>query len=132
MQSSSGFSQHQCFGQCRFRTRVTASRPSTDAQARQLTRGERETFAAWSVEGRASDQLLLADFGGRTKSWLMVVPSSDARAETTRLYFGSAVVPVRPRRGGEAGMGFVFTALLGFHRLYSRLLLRAARARLLR
>jgi len=27
-------------------------------------------------------------------------------------------------------MGFVFTALLGFHKLYSRLLLRSARARL--
>lgn len=112
--------------------RLAVSRASTDAEARQLARGERDRFAAWSVEGRAPDQLLLADFAGRTKSWLMVVPSAGGGVTTTRLFFGSAVVPVRSRRGGEARMGFAFTALLGFHKLYSRLLLRAARARLLR
>lgn len=44
----------------------------------------------------------------------------------TLLYFGSAVVPL-PSQGGQAQrMGWGFHALLGFHRLYSRLLLRAA------
>src|SRR5262245_22419080 len=51
-----------------------ASRPSTDAQAAQLGRGEIEKFAAWKVEARAPDQLLLRDFTGRTRSWLMVAP----------------------------------------------------------
>jgi hypothetical protein len=36
------------------------------------------------------------------------------------------VVPVVDRRTGKAAMGFAFRALLGFHRVYSRVLLRAA------
>jgi hypothetical protein len=103
-----------------------AARPSTDAQARSLARGETDAFAAWSVEGRAPDQLLLCDFMRRTRSWLMVAPLPAG----TRLYFGSAVVPLRDRRSGAPRLGFGFTALLGFHRVYSRVLLAAARARL--
>jgi hypothetical protein len=112
--------------------RLLVSRPSTDAGARQLARGERDDFAAWSVEARAPDQLLLADFVGRTKSWLMVEKNAAPGSGGTRLYFGSAVVPVRDRKTGRTSLGAVHTALLGFHKLYSRVLLRAARARLLR
>ena len=54
--------------------RLAVARPSTDEEAHQLARGEREAFAAWSVEARAPDQLLMCDFTGRTRSWLMVVP----------------------------------------------------------
>jgi hypothetical protein len=93
------------------------SRPSTDAQAAALAAGESDSFSAWRVEGRAKDELLVRDFSGRTLSWLRVV----RRDPGTTLYFGSAVVP---------GRGFVFRALLGFHKLYSRALLRAARSRL--
>jgi len=50
----------------------------------------------------------------------------------TRLYFGSAVVPRRSARSGREGLGPLFSSLLGFHKLYSRLLLRAARSRLAR
>jgi hypothetical protein len=107
-----------------------AQRPSTDAQARELAVGRRTTFAAWNVEGRAADQLLLADMTGRTRSWLMSMPA--ATPGTTRLYFGSAVVARVDRRTGAARMGFAFSALLGFHKLYSRVLLRAAVARLAR
>jgi len=110
--------------------RLLVSRPSTDAEARQLALGERDDFVAWSVEARAPDQLLLADFVGRTKSWLMV--ARDDGSGSTRLYFGSAVVPVRDRKTGRASLGTVHSALLGFHKLYSQLLLRAARSRLLR
>lgn len=46
-------------------------------------------------------------------------------AAGTTLYFGSAVVP--RKRGG---MGWPFTALLGFHKLYSRVLLGSAVRRL--
>ena len=52
--------------------RLLAARPSTDVEARQLAEGARASFAAWTVEARAADQLLLADFTGRTRSWLMV------------------------------------------------------------
>lgn len=98
---------------------LLASRPSRDAEAGELADGRREQFSAWSVEARAPDQLLMCDFAGSTRSWLMVAQAGQG----TRLYFGSAVV--RKRQGGA------FRALLGFHKLYSRILLRAA-ARALR
>jgi hypothetical protein len=107
-----------------------ARRPSTDRDARQLAKGIAPHFAAWRVEKQTAEQLLLADFSGKTRSWLMAVPQ-DA-ADSTRLYFGSAVVAHVDKISGRAQMGLVFRALLGFHKLYSRLLLRAARSRVLR
>lgn len=105
------------------------SRPSTDAQARQLAEGRLSSFAAWSVESRAENQIVLA--AGRTRSWLMVTAGSDTGPAGTRLLFGSAVVPSsRSSAGTRGGMGPLFTALLGFHKLYSRALLWSARARL--
>jgi hypothetical protein len=101
---------------------VGVGKPSTDAQAHALARGDTDAFAAWTVEARSDDQLLLCDYRGRTRSWLM----REAVDGGTRLYFGSAVVPVVDARTGEARMGGAFAGLLGFHRLYSRLLLRAA------
>lgn len=94
--------------------------PSRDAEACELAAGRRAQFAAWAVEARAPGQLLMCDLSGSTRSWLMVA----AAPHGTRLYFGSAVV--RSRQGGA------FRALLGFHKLYSRVLLRAAAARLRR
>lgn len=108
-----------------------ASRPSTDGQARDLASGMSDTFAAWRVEERSADQLLMCDLSGRTRSWLMVAPVADSSA-STRLYFGSAVVPAFDRASGRPGMGMVFKALLGFHKLYSRALLHSARSRLTR
>lgn len=96
-------------------------RPSSDAELDALAEGRREAFAAWTVEARAPDQLLLCDLYGRTRSWLMVAPT----AEGVTLYFGSAVVAQRDRKGGRA-LGWTFRALLGFHRRYSRSLLNAA------
>lgn len=103
-----------------------AKRPSTDADVDALAAGTRDKFAAWDVEARAPDQLLLRDFTGRTRSWLMVERAGD---DATRLYFGSAVVPVVDARTGRRGLGKRFDALLGFHQLYSRILLGAARRR---
>ena len=51
-----------------------ASRPSTDADAKQLADGGTERFAAWRVEGRSASELLLTDFTGPTRSWLMASP----------------------------------------------------------
>jgi hypothetical protein len=110
-----------------------AARPSTDMEASQLASGALSSFAAWTVEGQATDQLLLRDFSGRTRSWLMVQPiENDDRSASTRLYFGSAVVPVVSAGSGEPSPGFAFGSLLGFHKLYSRVLLNAASARLAR
>lgn len=108
------------------------SRPSTDLQARELAAGRLDSFAAWDVEGRSKDQILLSDFRGRTRSWLMSVQTTTSASPMTRLYFGSAVVPVMNARSGEEGMSFGFRALLGFHKLYSRVLLKAAASRLAR
>lgn len=106
------------------------ARPSTDAQARDLASGHLASFAAWNVEARGSNQMLLSDFRGRTCSWLMSRPTSGRRSTT--LYFGSAVVPIVDRRTGRQRMGLAFRSLLGFHKLYSRVLLGAAVSRLAR
>lgn len=106
------------------------SRPSTDAQAQELASGTRDFFAAWNVESRSADQLLLTDYIGRTRSWLMVEKAEVEGVPGTRLYFGSAVVPTVDRKSGQPTVGFTYRALLGFHKLYSRVLLQAARRQL--
>lgn len=108
------------------------SKLSTDAEASLLAAGSLDSFAAWRVEARDADQLLMADLRGRTRSWLMVVAVPGNAAGGTRLYFGSAVVPVASARSGTPALGLVFRLLLGFHQLYSRALLFAAKSRLAR
>jgi len=110
------------------------SRPSTDVEAHALARGERDSFAAWRVEGRRDEEILLADFTGRTRSWLkaeplVTTPGRSRSAPRTRLYFGSAVMPQAGPSTGRPTPGRRFNALLGFHKLYSRILLHAACSR---
>ena len=119
----------------RFLLRVFIAKPSTDVQARQLAAGELNEFAAWRVEARAVDQLLMCAIDRRTRSWLMV--SAAEEPGRTRLYFGSALLPKptpanSPHATGKSSLGFVFKALLGFHNWYSRALLSAAATRLAR
>lgn len=110
---------------------VFVSRPSSDDEAAQLARGERDRFAAWHVEQRSDNELLLCDFSGRTRSWLMTEPvEGGAGSSGTLLRFGSAVVPRVDPANGRRSLGAAFRVLLGFHKLYSRLLLRAACTRL--
>ena len=105
-----------------------AKRPSSDLQAVELAAGRGYVFAAWELESRAADQLLMRDITGRTRSWFMVVSGAGG----TRLYFGSAVTAERYGTTGPATIGPMFRALVGFHQLYSRALLAAARGRLQR
>lgn len=114
----------------RFILKYALSKPSTDEQAAQLAAGKLDKFAAWRVESRCDNQLLMCDFLGHTRSWLMVAPINTASGAGTRLYFGSAVVPSKDPKTGELKQGFSFHALLGFHKLYSQLLLRNACSRL--
>ncbi len=107
----------------RFILTWTVSKPSTGTQAKQLANGTRDAFAAWTVEARAENQLLMCDFVSRTRPWLMVASSEKG----TRLYFGSAIVP----KTGKSTLEFGVRLLLGFHRLYSVALLYAARLRLI-
>jgi len=107
-----------------------ASKPSSDLQAKQLASGEVTNFSAWNVEGRTANQLLLCDFLGRTRSWLMSVITEGNSSTTTRLYFGSAVVPKKNSASGRVSFGFAFHALNGFHHLYTRTLMRSALSQL--
>lgn len=111
----------------RFILTWTVNKPSTDLQAKQLSDGTRDAFAAWTVEARTENQLLMCDFVSRTRSWLMVLPLESGG---TRLYFGSAIVPMIDSRTGKSTLGLVFRALLGFHKIYSVVLLYAAKRRL--
>ena len=106
------------------------SKPSTDIQARHLAEGSIDAFSAWYVENRSENQLLMCDFQGRTRSWLMVITEATNIGTRTHLYFGSAVVPINDAKTGKVTMGFGFRALLGFHKLYSVVLLYAAKSRL--
>ena len=88
-----------------------------DSDVAKLASGQTTRFSAWSVEDRRGDEILLCDFQSRTRSWLKVLPIEGG----TRLHFGSAVVSSETRADR-----LVFGALLGFHRWYSRTLLRSA------
>ena len=98
--------------------------PSANADAAALAQAQTDNFAAWRVEDRTDTQLLLCDVAGATRSWLSVRHKPD----TTVLMFGSAIVPRTP----GAPLGLIFRLLLGFHKLYSRALLSAARRALTR
>lgn len=104
---------------------VLLARPSTDHEARRLAAGETARFAAWTVEAREADQIMLCDFLGSSRSWLMSV--ADAPGGATTLLFGTALVP----RKGARGLGAGFRAMVPFHRLYARALLRCAVRRLM-
>ncbi len=107
-------------------------KPSTDHVARELADGTIQSFAAWQVEARTSTQLLMCDFLGRTRSWFMVEALSETGKSLTVLRFGSAVVPKVSKDSGRTRTGLAYRVLLPFHRLYSRLLFRAALSRLRR
>ncbi len=104
-------------------------RGCTDADARALAAGKTDRFAAWTVEARAENQLLVCDFLGSTRSWLMAVPEGSG---ATRLYFGSAVVPRGRDRAGNPRPSAGFRLLLPVHAFYARALLRTAAHKLSR
>jgi hypothetical protein len=102
--------------------RIFLAIPSSDADAYALARGTRNTFAIWYVGARTPTELLMCDRYERTRSWFRVGPDGDGGTE---LCFGSAVAG-RRRANGSFVMSPLSRALLGFHELYSQLLLQAA------
>jgi hypothetical protein len=100
----------------------TIGKPSTQRDIANLATGTADRLAAWHVEERNTDQLLLAVGTGPIRTWLMRKCDGDK----THLYFGSAILPMARDGQGRAKMGFTFRALLGFHKIYARALLRAA------
>lgn len=89
-----------------------------DSDVAALGSGDTDRFAAWTVEARQEEQILLCDIAGRTRSFLAVDSLANGG---TRLFFGSAVVPLS---SGE--LGGAVRALTPLHRFYSRSLLKAA------
>lgn len=107
------------------------NKPSTDAEARALARGERDTFAAWFLESRVPDELLVHDYQDKTRSWFKVEQIPGPRPGT-RLYFGTGIASITDCQTGTRRLSVFFIVLMGFHLVYSRALLAAARSRLAR
>lgn len=114
----------------RYILRWLVAKPSTDRQVKQLASGSIECFAAWSVEERKPNQLLMYDYQGRTRSWLMVELIATGFNTGTRLFFGTGVVAATSRKADRKAMPLPFRPLLGFHRRYARALLRSAAMKL--
>jgi hypothetical protein len=110
----------------RFILKWLVAKPSTDQDAGLLASGSIDSFAAWTVEDRKPRQLLMCDYQGRTRSWLMVEPIAAGDGAATRVFFGTGVVSATDRKTGRKTMPLLFRLLLGFHRHYARALLRSA------
>ena len=100
-------------------------RPANYQALQQLASGKTDHFAAWKVVQRDTSQMLLAVPGSGIRTWLMVQPVN-TDPTSTRLYFGSAIVP-KPGVDGEKAQKALLRRLMNrFHLFYSKLLLSAA------
>jgi hypothetical protein len=118
---------------------VLARAPAGDGDAHALAQGSATRFSIWYAGERTVTQLLMCDRYERTRSWFQVVPLDGGR---TLLRFGSAVAAApataAPSSAASADAAkaatssAVFRLLLGFHILYSQLLLSAAKAGVMR
>jgi len=99
---------------------------STDADARAVADGAGAIFAVWTVGERTATQLLMCDRYEATRSWFRVVPQKDGR---TKLQFGSGVAARSSAESHPRRLGVAARLMLGFHVLYSKVLLGAASRR---
>lgn len=111
---------------------VITSRPATNSEAVEFSLGRTESYSIWTVESRSSNQILLCDFTDKTRSWLMVKTSRTEEVVTTRLFFGSVVIPKKVSDSGNRSFGILFHLFGGFHRIYSKALLNASYRNLLK
>lgn len=105
----------------RFILKWLVRKPSKDDDITDLMNGETEKFAAWDLEAKTEDELLMCDFVGKTRSWFKVEFSPSENQ--TRLMFGTVVVPDGASAQGNPKLGMIFSAMLWFHVLYARALL---------
>ncbi|MEP5155338.1 hypothetical protein [Planktotalea sp.] len=105
---------------------IFARQSSGQEDVKALAHGASEKLAMWRLVERDENQILLRVGDGPIRSWLM---RSDLQAGT-QLYFGSALLAVAKDKRGNPSVGFFANALMGFHRLYSRILLQAAARKL--
>jgi hypothetical protein len=111
---------------------LVARKSSRDSEVDELSSGRSKRFSIWTVESRLPSQILLCDFTNKTRSWLMVASVENGETPSTRLYFGSVVVPRAVSENGQGSFGVLFYLLSGIHCLYSRALLKSAFAKLAR
>ncbi|MEO7247366.1 MAG: hypothetical protein ABIW31_02840 [Novosphingobium sp.] len=111
----------------RFILATLLGKRSNDDQAAALASGSGNRFAAWTVEARTVNQLLLRDFLGHTRTWLMAEPvTQDGAVTRTRLHFGTAVVHIGLAGFSRTGAIALFWMFLPFHKAYARILLGSA------
>lgn len=96
---------------------------STSADVAALAQGQCDRMALWRVETRDETQLLMTVRGDQVRSWWQAEPGADG---STRLRFGSALLPLRPGRLHPGASGLP----RWLHTLYSRALLRQTARRL--
>ncbi|MEO0487904.1 MAG: hypothetical protein AAF092_18555 [Pseudomonadota bacterium] len=94
---------------------VAAGASSSDYQIEDLAKGQGDRMAAWRVEARGDQEILLAVEGSPIRTWLGVVSGP-----SPALLFGSAVLAYKGR------VPFAARALMPFHAVYSRVLLASA------
>lgn len=92
-----------------------------------LAKGRQSSLAAWTTLERNANEIILAFDKPTGRTWLQV-STSDEGAETTRLSFGSALLPKRHSSKSKPAIGKLLKASLPIHRLYARILLAAAAA----
>ncbi|MEL6648775.1 MAG: hypothetical protein AAFQ05_13995 [Pseudomonadota bacterium] len=95
-----------------------APKAGTDPIA--LARGEVAHFAAWTVDARRAQELLMSVHHTPIRTWLSVAKDGDQM----RLRFGTALLA--QETSGRVHWGF--RATIRAHRLYAKLLLKAAAA----
>ena len=105
---------------------------TTDRDALALAQGDADFYSMWVTEERRDNQILMREMTGRTRSWLMVCPIVNGEKKMTRLFFGSVVMPKKQLESGAKQFGRLFYMLDGFHRAYSRALLKSAYNKLLK
>ena len=110
--------------------RIFVGAKTTEEDVAALASGEASSFATWETEKRNQTQISLAVHNSPIRTWLKVEPKPET--STTQLYFGSAVLPTLKDHSGRPKLGVFICALMGFHMLYSRILLWSAKRRLMR
>ncbi len=107
-------------------------KPSSDRQAAQLAIGTIEKYAAWNLEARNENQLLMCDFKQATRSWLMTEKIEPNESTQTRLFFGSALIARTNQQNNEKSIPFLIKSMVPAHQFYSKCLLNSTAAKLLR
>lgn len=103
----------------------------TEDHARALADGSSDSFAVWTVGERRSNELILCDKFGTTRSWFQISKMPSTTNMATRMYFGSVVVVSSGEPDGCNNINLPVKLSLPFHRLYSRSLIKSAMRQLL-